>query len=170
MSMHRWRRWLTPLLLIVVLLVGGCASAPPSRFDQAQQESTQPKATPAVAKDATQGSSFNKFFPESANGLNRVYTQEKKGFAEAKLNQGTTTVATLSISDTISTPDAAAKFKQSTKTIAGYPAVAQGDTATALLVGDRYQVKVASRAPSFTEKDREAWLQKFDLKGLSQLK
>lgn len=170
MNTQRWRRAIAPLLLILFVIIGGCAANPPSRFDQAQQESTKSKATPAVAKDATQGASFNKFFPQPGNGLTRVYTQEKKGFSEAKLNKGDKTVATLSISDTISTPDAAAKFKQSTKTISGYPSVTQGSTATAVLVADRYQVKAMSKDPSFTESDREAWLGKFDLAGLSKVK
>jgi len=38
----------------------------------------------AVAKEATQGSNFNRFFPAASDGFERVYTQEKKGFAEAK--------------------------------------------------------------------------------------
>ena len=42
--------------------------------------------------------------------------------------------------------------------------------ATAVLVGDRFQVKVLSRSPEFTVSDRETWLAKFDLKGLSKLK
>ena len=37
-------------------------------------------------------------------------------------------------------------------------------------MNDRYQVKVLSRDPAFTKEDRVAWLQKFDLKGLAQLK
>lgn len=170
MNIQRWRRAIAPLLLILFVIIGGCAANPPSRFDQAQQESTGSKATPAVAKDATQGASFNKFFPQPGNGLTRVYTQEKKGFSEAKLNKGDKTVALLSINDTSSNPEAAAKFKQSTKKISGYPSVAQGSTATAVLVADRYQVKAMSKDPSFTESDREAWLGKFDLAGLSKVK
>lgn len=171
MNTHRWRRAIAPLLLILFVIIGGCTAAnQPSRFDQAQQESTGSKATPAVAKDATQGDSFNKFFPPSGNGFTRVYTQEKKGFALAKLNKGDKTLAELSISDTISTPDAAAKFKQSTKKISGYPSVTQGATATALLVADRYQVKAISKDTSFSEGDRETWLGKFDLAGLAKVK
>lgn len=170
MNTHRWRRAIAPLLLILFVIIGGCAATQPSRFDQAQQDSTGSKATPAVAKDATQGASFNKFFPPSGNGFTRTYTQEKKGFAEAKLEKGGKTMAMMSINDTISTPDAAAKFNQSTKKIAGYPSVLQGSTATALLVKDRYQVKVMSRDTTFTETDRETWLGKFNLTGLSQVK
>lgn len=168
MIVPRLRKILAPLLLSLLLLVTSCAKEPPSRFEQAQQESSQQKSGQAVAKNATQGSEFNKFFPKAGAGYDRVFTQEKKGFAEAKLKQGGKDVAMLAISDTTSTPSAAAKFQQSTKTIGGYPAVNIGSTQTAVLVNNRYQVKVLSRDPSFTESDREAWLQKFDLNGLAR--
>lgn len=164
------RRVLAALLLSMLLLVTACATEPPSRFDQAQQESSQQRSGQAVAKEATQGSKFNKFFPAAGNGFERVYTQEKKGFAEAKLKKGGKDVAMLSISDTLSTPSAATKFQNSTKKIAGYPAVEIGNTQTAVLVGDRYQVKVLSRDPSFTQSDREAWLERFNLNSLARLK
>ncbi len=166
--MKNLRSILAAFALGLLLLVTACAEAP-SRWDQAQQESTQRNATPAVAKDATQGSSFNRFFPDPGNGYERIYTQEKKGFAEAKLKKDGKDMAMLAISDTTSTPSAAEKFKSSQKRIGGYPAVDQGSTATAVLVGDRYQVKVLSRDPAFTASDREAWLQRFDLRGLSQV-
>jgi len=173
------RRILAALLLAVLLLVSSCATtaAPPSRWDQAQQERTQHKKDKVttlqdrpVADKAVAGGSFNKFFPGTQAGYGRVYTQEKKGFAEAKLKKGSKDVAMLSISDIASNLSAAYKYKQSTQQIAGYPAVNQGKTATSILVGDRYQVKVLSRDPNFTESDRVAWLQKFNLNGLAQLK
>lgn len=170
MILGQGRRFLAALMLSLLLLVTACtATQTPGRFDQAQQQSSQQKSGQAVAKDATQGSKFNKFFPAASNGFERVYTQEKKGFAEAKLKKDGKDVAMLSISDTTSTPIAAAKFKNSTKKIAGYPAVEVGNTQTAVLVGDRYQVKVLSRDSAFTASDREAWLKNFNLKGLAQL-
>lgn len=169
------RRILAALLLSMLLLVTACSTAaPPSRWDRAQQESTQQtKVTPVkdrtVAAVPVAGGSFNKLFPGTQAGYERVFTQEKKGFAEAKLKQGGKDVALLSISDIASNPSAANKYKQSTRQIAGYPAVNQGRTATSILVGDRYQVKVLSRDPAFTESDREAWLQKFKLNALARL-
>lgn len=163
------RKVLAALLLSMLLLVTACQPQPPSRFDQAQQESSQQKSGQAVAKEATQGSKFNKFFPGTQAGYERVYTQEKKGFAEAKLKKDGKDIALLSVSDTSSLPTAASKFQNSTKQIAGYPALEVGNTQTAVLVGDRYQVKVLSRDPSFTQSDREAWLQKFKLDGLAKL-
>ena len=79
-------------------------------------------------------------------------------------------MAVISISDTVNNPSAVAKFKLSKDSIGGYPAVSQGTTATAVLVNERYQVKILSRDPSFTEADRKAWLAKFDLNGLAKLK
>ncbi|MBF2017437.1 MAG: hypothetical protein IGS23_19965 [Rivularia sp. T60_A2020_040] len=170
MNFPRVHKILAALLLSIVLLTTACAQQAPGRFDQVQQESTQQKKGQAVAKDATQGSEFNKFFPQASDGYQRVFTQEKKGFAEAKLKQDGKEVAVMAISDTISVPGAAAKFSNSTKQISGYPAVEVGNTQTAILVNDRYQVKVLSRSPSFTATDREAWLKKFNLSGLSRLK
>ncbi len=172
MIVRNARRVVAALLVSVMLLVTACQAEAPSRFDQAQQESTQKKTGLAVAKDATQGSSFNRFFPPTQAGFQRVYTQEKKGFAEAKLKKGGKDVAVLSISDTQGTTGGAnptAKFQNSSQKIGGYPAVTQGKNSTALLVGDRYQVKISSRDASFTQSDREAWLTKFNLRGLEKL-
>ncbi|MHC5595692.1 MAG: hypothetical protein ACYTXC_06955 [Nostoc sp.] len=169
MILHRGRRVVAAFLLSVMLLTTACAPKTPGRFDQVQKESTQQKKGQSVAKTATQGSEFNKFFPDAGDGYQRVYTQEKKGFSEAKLKKGGKELAVLSISDTTSTPDAAAKFSKSTKKIGGYPAVEVGKTQTAILVG-KYQVKAFSRDLSFKASDRADWLQKFNLDGLSKLK
>ena len=164
-----WRSTIAPLSLSALLLVTGCQPDAPSPYAQVQKESTQKGAQSAVSKEATQGSQFNKFFPKSGNGYDRVFTQEKKGFSEAKLKKGGKDMAMLSISDTISNPAAAKKFDTSKTKIAGFPAMDVGTTQTALLVSDRYQVKVQSRDPAFTVADRKVWIQKFDLNGLSRL-
>ena len=155
-------------VLAVLLLVTSCAKAP-SQFDQAQQESTA-RGAAAVVKESTSGGSFNRFFPPSGGGYERVYTQEKKGFAEAKLKQDGKVLAMLAISDISNNPAAANKFQDSQTTIKGFPSVEQGATATAVLVNNRYQVKVLSRDTDFTASDRQAWLAKFDLDGLAKLK
>ncbi|MBE8992732.1 hypothetical protein [Nostoc sp. LEGE 12450] len=169
MILHRGRRVAAALLLSVLLLTTACSPKTPGRFDQAQKESTQQKRGQAVAKNATQGSEFNKFFPKASDGYQGVYTQEKKGFANLKLKKGGKDMALLSISDTTSTPNAAAKFSKSTKKIGGYPAIEVGKTQTAILVG-KYQVKAISSNPSFTASDRADWLEKFNLNALANLK
>jgi len=169
MTLPRWRSLLAPLFLSLLLLVTACAPAVPSRYEQVQQETTQRGAAPAVAKKAEQGSTFNQFFPKSVPGYQIVPAQEKKGFAEYKVNQDGKNVAMLSINDTTGTP-AAEKYQQSKFDISGYPAVDQGMNATGILVNGRYQVKVLSREASFTRGDRVAWLEKFNLAGLAKLK
>lgn len=169
MIISRWKKILASCLLVTLLLVTtACAPESASRFDQAQQESTQRGAT-AVAKDAQAGGDFNKFFPKASGNFSMVYTQEKKGFAQAKLKKDGQEVALMSVSDTSSNPSAATKFQQSQEKIAGYPAVTQGSKGTALLVNERFQVKVLSKDPSFTAGDRADWLSKFDLNGLAGL-
>ncbi|MEG4026204.1 MULTISPECIES: hypothetical protein [unclassified Microcoleus] len=178
------RRILAPFLISVLLLVTACSQTQaPSRWDKAQVESTQKpgkaKQTTAdkssasnqnLPKKAVAGGKLNKYFPASGGGFDRVFAQEKSGFAEAKLNKGGKNVAVLSINDIAGNPSAGAKFQQSTKQISGYPAVNQGANITAVLVANRYQVKVQSRNPSFTASEREAWLSKFNLGGLARLK
>jgi hypothetical protein len=169
MMTTRWRQVFASVLLSLVLIVTACSAPPASRYEQTQKETTERGAAPAVAKAAEQGSSFNKFFPKSEKGFEVVPAQEKKGFAEYKVNENGKNVAMLAISDAAGTV-ALNKFQTSTLKVGGYPAVEQGQTATAVLVGDRYQVKVLSRDASFTPENRAAWLQKFDLKGLERLK
>jgi hypothetical protein len=171
MMFSRARKFIAALLLSVLLMttVSACAAKAPTRFDQVQQDSSRQKSGQAVAKNATQGAEFNKFFPTADGGYQRVYTQEKKGFSEANLKKDGKVLAQLAISDTTSIPGAAAKFSNSTDKIGGYPSVKTGSTQTSILVG-KYQVKAISKDPSFTASDREAWLKKFNLSGLAALK
>nr|WP_290223985.1 hypothetical protein [Trichocoleus desertorum] len=173
MIFPRTRQILAGLCLSLLLLTTACAPEEPSRWDQVQQETTQKQPADGTktttAAKPTSGGQFNKFFPQPGGGYERVYTQEKAGFAQAKLKRDGKDLATLTISDITSNPNAATKYQQSSKTIAGYPAAQTGNNSTSLLVGDRYQVNVISRDPSFTVSDREAWLQRFDLDGLRNL-
>lgn len=164
-------RSLISLFLVVTILLVTSACSPnesTSRFDSAQQESTQPSAT-AVTKDAVKGGELNRYFPKSDNSYQIIYTQEKRGFAQAKLKENGQDLALMSISDVANNPSAADKFKDTRETLKNYPVVNQGSKATAILVNDRYQVKVVSRSSSFSETSRKAWLEKFDLNPLAQL-
>ncbi len=162
------RKFLVALLLGAILLITSCAQQPPSRFESAQQVSSA-KGAKAVVKESESGSSFNLYFPGDTGGYKRIYTQEKTGFAQAKLTKDGQEVAMLSISDTLNNPSALEKFQASTETIGGYPVINQGSKSTVVLVGDRFQVKVRSKDDSFDEEDRRDWLSKFDLRGLSKL-
>jgi hypothetical protein len=184
MKLSSARRILAPFLISVLLLVTSCGKAPePSRWDKAQQESTQKPGkanqnktdqssaqNQNLPKKAVAGGKLNKYFPSSGSGFDRVFAQEKSGFAEAKLNKGGKNVAMLSINDIAGNPKAGDKFQSSSKQIGGYPAVTQGANGTAVLVANRYQVKVQSRDASFSASDREDWLSKFNLSGLASVK
>ena len=123
-----------------------------------------------VGQTPVPGSRFNKLFPKHEGDFDLVYTQEKVGFVEAKLNKKGDEVATLAISDTATNPSATDKYKAATQKIGGYPAVAVGDNGTAILVANRFQVQVRSKQASFSASDRATWLTKFDLAGLAGLK
>ncbi len=165
--LSQWRRGVVAMMLVMVLFITGCQPKTPSPYAQIQRE-TAKSGSVAVAKAATQGSNFNKLFPDSSDGYERIYTQEKKGFAEAKLKKAGQDVAMLSVSDTTSIPSAAAKYANATAKIGGYPAVTMGNGMTSVLVG-KYQVKVQSRVPTFSADDRAAWISKFDLRGIEKL-
>jgi hypothetical protein len=171
MIVSNWRKAIAPILLSAVLLLSACSSKAPSPYAQTQKDTTGRNAPAAVAKNAEAGGDFNKFFPAGDAGFARVFSQEKKGFAEAKLNKAGKNVAVLSISDTISLPAAAKKYEKSTSQLSSYPLLDEAPLkSTGVLVNNRYQVKVASRDPSFTAADRKTWLGKFNLDGLSKLK
>jgi hypothetical protein len=171
MIVSNWRKAMVPIVLSVVLLFSACSSKEPSKYAATQKETTGRNAPTAIAKDAEAGGDFNKFFPQGDAGFARVFSQEKGGIAMAKLNKGGKNVAMLSISDTKSNPMTAKKYERSTSKIGSYPLLDEAPLkSTGVLVNNRYQVKVASKDPSFTGIDRKAWLQKFNLDGLSKLK
>jgi len=157
------------LILALFFIAPACRQdQPTSRFEQAQQESTESGAV-SVSKDAVKGGELNLYFPENEGDYKIVYVQEKRGFAQAKLQKDGQKLALISISDVANNPTAADKFKDSKETIKSYPVVNQGSKATAILVRDRYQVKIVSRSDSFDETARKEWLEKFDLETLAQL-
>lgn len=149
------RRLLVILLLAVMPLVISCRPIANT-------------GTAAVVEPLA-GGEFNKFFPKDEGDYNVLYTQEKEGFAQARLNLNGVEIATLSVSDTAISVEALDKFKDSKEEIAGYPAAAVGELGTAILVADRIQVQVRSKDASFTAEDRTEWIEKFDLDGLAAL-
>ncbi|MCS6807533.1 MAG: hypothetical protein RML40_01485 [Bacteroidota bacterium] len=162
------------LAFVLCLGVNACKKDDPrwSNIDAKSKEAIEAKkqAQESGALPTPQeGGIFNAFFPKNEPGFELVASQEKTGFAEYKLKKNGTDLAMIAISDIANNPQAAEKFASATKTIAGFPVVEQGNTATALLVGGRFQVKVLSRSLSFTKADREAWLQKVNLAGLAAL-
>ncbi|MEZ4861053.1 MAG: hypothetical protein R3C14_07100 [Caldilineaceae bacterium] len=151
------RRYLLILLIVIMPLAISCRPIASGGSN-------------AVAVAPLAGGEFNKFFPKDSGDYNVVYTQEKEGFAQAKLNLKGVEVATLSVTDTANALDALDKFKQSSEKIGDYPSAAVGSLGTAILVADRFQVQVRSKDASFSADDRATWLQQFDLAGLAGLK
>ncbi len=159
------------LCLVSLVSLSACSSPPPSRFEQAQEESVSAgKSNTAVNENAVEGAKLNDFFPDNNGEYERVFTQEKDGFVQAKFKFQGKDVATLGIFDTTSNPDAKKAFAKATEKVQGFPLVEKGSTNTAVLVGDRYQVSVRSSSPDFDVEQRKEWLGKFELKGLANLK
>lgn len=159
------RKILPIILLTFFALVSACQPITLPSGSQSNGAVVQQSVVTPVA-----GGQFNKLFPKTDGDFTLVYTQEKVGFAEAKLNSKGNEAATLAISDTATNPSAAEKYKTAAQKIGGYPAVAVGDNGTAILVANRFQVQIRSKDSSFTASDREAWLTKFDLASLAALK
>lgn len=124
-----------------------------------------PAAADAAAAAAMPTGSFNKFFPkDGGGGFKRVFTADKEGYAEAKLQKDGKDVATLSVSDADKQPYARAKFDGVTEKVEGFPVMKVGNNQSSVLVKDRFQVKVSS--PTLDHDARKAILATFDLKGL----
>jgi hypothetical protein len=169
------RRRVETSLLVAFALVSSAAAVAslgackkePTRWDNAAEAPIPPKpAEPAQQEKA--GGSFNKAFPaDGTDGYKRVFTQEKEGFAEAKLQKDGKDVATLAVTDVTNDAEAKGKFAKSTDAIDGHPLVTVGKNQSALLVKDRYQVKVSSM--TLDADARKQLLGKFDLKTLASL-
>jgi hypothetical protein len=155
--------FLIGLVLVAVMMGVACRRNPAP--DPALNPPAEIKAGPVV-----KGSSLNDTFPASSDGFTRTFTQEKSGFVLAELTKEGKKVATLAVNDINNNPDTINKFKSSTEKIAGYPMSPDGSMGTAILVGNRFQIKVRSLAPSFTAQDRAAWIQKFNLSQIEGMK
>lgn len=152
------------VLVLVLALTASACKEEPTRWDQAASA----KPTAIAAADSKPGSAFNKFFPaDNTDGMSRVYTAEKAGYAEAKMKKDGKDVATLSISDTHNDADAKTKFAAAHEKVKGYPLVTVGKNQSAVLVKDRYQVKVSSM--TLDADARKGLLEHFDLSGLAGL-
>ena len=135
-----------------------------TRWEDAAAAASTPAPIASVGPGAA-GSQLNAAFPpDGVDGHKRVFTQEKDGFAEAKLQKDGKEVATLSIADTNANADAKDKFKDAKEKLGEYPMMTVGKNQTTVLVKDRWQVKVSS--PTLDHEARKKLLEKFDLKKL----
>ena len=154
-------------LLSVIVLIGilGVACRRTPAPDPTLNPPAEVKTGPVV-----KGSSLNDAFPDSSEGYKRTFTQEKAGFVLAELSKDGKKVATLAVNDVHNNPDTTDKFQSSTQKLGGYPMMPDGSQGTAILVGNRFQVKVRSALPSFTAEERASWIQKFKLSQLEGMK
>jgi hypothetical protein len=153
--------------MLLVPLLAGCQQEP-TRWDEVQ-EATQGRQAPAVSEESVEGGDLNRFFPKVESPFDIVFKQEKQGFAQASLQKDGQELAVFSISDTTNNPSAKEKYAESDQMLDGHPMAAAGSKGTSLLVNDRYQVQARSMDPSFGEPERIEWLQKFDLRSMSNL-
>jgi hypothetical protein len=161
--MSRTLRWVLGLLLVAGLLIGAFLYLP--------FRSWLPGGTVGdiSTRLVVNGPAFNPLFPELHTGEQLVFTQEKRGFSQARLKEGETTKALLSISDVLTSPSSRAKFSDAKLELQSWPLVDQGTQASALLVADRFQVKVIGQGAGLTPDDRHDLLNAFDLKALAAL-
>lgn len=143
-----------------------CNDKPKStRWDEAGAAATASAAETASAGPVSATGTLNKYFPaDGANGYKRIFAADKTGYAEAKLQKDGKDVATISINDGVK-PFAKAKFDESTEKLEGFPLMKMGDNQSAVLVKDRYQVKVTST--TLDHEGRKGILSSFDLKGMN---
>lgn len=156
------------LSLVLALALSACQPVRPTSQWEAAQTATEGQQVVSEGK-VIPGGEFNKFFPDPEDPFDITFLQEKEGFAEAALEFEGDEVATLAVSDTANNPSARDKYEGSNEELEGYPLVAVGNNGTAILVADRIQVQVRSKADDFAAEDREAWLLEFDLDGLAAL-
>jgi hypothetical protein len=162
--MARTLRWGVGLLLVVSLSIGAFLLLP--------FRSWLPGGTVADVplSQVVNGTAFNRLFPEPDNGDQLVFTQEKRGFSEARLKHDGQVKALLAISDVTTAPEARKKFETSQSRLQGWPLVEQGPQATALLVADRFQVKVIGQGDGLEAEQRQELIGRFNLRGLAALK
>jgi hypothetical protein len=161
--MSRTLRWVVGLLLAAGLLLGTFLFLP--------FRSWLPGGTVADVPSAlvVNGPAFNRLFPKPQPGEELIFTQEKRGFSQARLKEGDHTTALLSISDVITAPEARDKFSGASQQVESWPLVEQGNQASALLVADRFQVKVIGQGTGLDPEKRHELLGAFDLPGLAAL-
>ncbi len=161
--MSRRLSWGLGLLLIAGLVLGGLFVLP--------FRSWLPGGTVADVPNrlVVNGTALNRLFPAPEAGEKLVFTQEKRGFSQARLKQGDAVRALLSISDVTTSPASRAKFSSSGSALAGWPLVEQGDQSSALLVADRFQVKVIGQGAGLSLDERHELLGAFNLQALAAL-
>lgn len=180
------RLWITGTLLLSLALTAGCYEKPVNEAYKEAQERTADKpkkateeegppafdrqvSTAGLKGDPIAGGELNQFFPPQEGDYDRVAKQEKAGFALYEMRKGGETLAELSITDMRNDPKGVEKYQTTKDKVDTYWKVKDGEKGTAILVGDRFQVKVRSPGGQLDEAARIEWIKKFDLAGLAKL-
>jgi hypothetical protein len=161
--MSRVLRWGLGLTLVAGLLLGALLFLPFGAWLPGGTVADVPTG------QVVNGTAFNRLFPKPEPGEQLVFTQEKRGFSQARLRQGDELKALLSISDVLTAPEAKDKFSGAADRLKGWPLVEQGNQASALLVAERFQVKVIGQGIGMDVQQRHDLLGAFDLRGLAAL-
>lgn len=161
--MSRILRWGIGLLLIGSLAIGALLLLPFGSWLPGGTVADVPSS------QVVNGTAFNRLFPRPEPGEQLVFTQEKRGFSEARLKQGDQVKALLAISDVTTAPGARTKFEASESLLQGWPLVEQGAQASALLVADRFQVKVIGQGTGLDAGQRHELIGAFKLRELAAL-
>ena len=161
--MSRNLRWGIGLLLLAGLILGAFLFLPFRSWLPGGSVGNIPN------RALVNGTNFNRLFPSPEAGEQLVFTQEKRGFSQARLKRGSDVVALLSISDVTSSPASRNKFIHSQERLRSWPLVDQGSQASALLVADRFQVKVIGQGNGMDSQQRHALLEAFDVASLAAL-
>lgn len=161
--MSRLLRWAIGLSLALGLAVAAVLLLPFHSWLPGGTVADLPRA------EVVNGTAFNRLFPQPGPGQTVVFSQEKRGFSEARLRQGDNTLALLAITDTITIPESRDKFRASSERLQSWPLLDQGARASALLVADRFQVKVLAQSDDLDAAERHRLISGFDLNGLAGL-
>lgn len=161
--MSRTLRWVLGLVLVAGLLLGAFLFLPFSSWLPGGTVANVP------TREVVNGTAFNRLFPKPQAGEDLIFTQEKRGFSQARLKEGDSIKALLSISDVITAPEAREKFSGASQQLRSWPLVEQGPQASAVLVADRFQVKVIGQGTGLDQQKRHELIEAFDLPGLAAL-
>ena len=144
------------ILGLSVLACSGCEKeeAPPAKWsvDRSAKPKIPPTSpagdvkAPVATPEVVKGSALNGvFLPKDYEGLNRVFTTEKEGFAQAEYKKGDEAMFTLSVTDLKDQPDLSAKYANVQDTLEGHPYMKRCKGGSMVLVNGRFQVKLTSK-------------------------
>ena len=160
----RFARLVAGAALALTCMLATACSKEPSRWDKAAEAAKTAADLPKAA--VADGAKLNKFFPpKEFDGKKYTFTAEKDGYAEAKLEDSSGELGTITVSDVAGTPESVAKFDSATDKVLTFPLTTTGKNKSSALVGKRFQIAVMST--KLDADARKAVIAKFDLTGLA---